>query len=213
MDATHGLLAGLAAGLAVAVPLGAIGALVVDLGLREGARSALAAGLGVATVDAAYALLAFTAGASLAAGLTGARQPLRAVAAAVLAALALVLLRRALAEHARGAAPRTADQRSGPGRPRRRGLYARFVALTAVNPLTLATFSAVATGLPGNRTAPGPATAVTFVAGVALASASWHAILAGASGLAGRRLPPAARTWTSISGAALTLLLALRLVA
>jgi len=109
------------------------------------------------------------------------------------------------AEHARGAARRTADRRSGPGRPHRRGLYARFVALTAVNPLTLATFSAVATGLPGNRTAPGPATPVTFVAGVALASVGWHAILAGASGLPGRRRPAAARTWTSIWGAALTL--------
>jgi threonine/homoserine/homoserine lactone efflux protein len=96
----------------------------------------------------------------------------------------------------------------GTRRPRHRGLYARFAALTAINPLTLATFSAVASNLPAGRTPPGPA--VAFVAGVALASAGWHAILAGAAGLAGRRLPATARTWTSILGAALALLLALR---
>jgi threonine/homoserine/homoserine lactone efflux protein len=209
---TDALLAGLAAGLAVAVPLGAIGVLVIDLGLRHGPRTALAAGLGVATVDAMYALLAVTVGASVTATLTGAREQIRAVAAVVLAVVALVLLWRALGRGGRAAATASArDGRASP-RPAPRGVYARFVALTAINPLTLATFAAVTAGLPAagtSRLGPGPAGG--FVAGVAIASATWHVILAGGSGAAARRLPASARRWTSLAGATLTLALALRL--
>ncbi|HSD76914.1 MAG TPA: LysE family transporter, partial [Solirubrobacteraceae bacterium] len=168
MTPDHALLAGLAAGLAVAVPLGAIGALVVDLGLRHGTRTALAAGLGVATVDASYALLAVTAGASLAATLTGARDAIHVLSAAVLGLIALVLLRRA-ARARRAAATGTAGALRAP--PAAHGVYARFVALTAVNPLTLATFAAVTAGLPAaGATGLGLGPAAAFVAGAAGAS-------------------------------------------
>ena len=88
--------AGVAAGLAVAVPLGAVGALVLDTGLRHGTRPALAAGLGVATMDGVYAAAAALAGASVAAALAPAQGAIRLVAAAVLAVVALALLRGAL---------------------------------------------------------------------------------------------------------------------
>src|SRR6476646_6525317 len=89
------LTAGVAAGLAVAVPLGAVGALVLDTGLRHGTRPALAAGLGVATVDGLYAAAAALAGASAAAALAPAQAALRLVAAGVLALVAVALLRGA----------------------------------------------------------------------------------------------------------------------
>jgi threonine/homoserine/homoserine lactone efflux protein len=55
---TAALIAGLSAGLAVAVPLGSIGVMIVDTGIRDGGRSAFAAGLGTATVDGLYAAAA-----------------------------------------------------------------------------------------------------------------------------------------------------------
>ena len=52
------LIAGLLAGWGVAIPLGAIGVMVVDLGMRGGLRPAAAAAAGVATADFLYAVLA-----------------------------------------------------------------------------------------------------------------------------------------------------------
>src|SRR5215213_1995184 len=60
------LAAGLLAGWGVAIPLGAIGVMVVDLGMRSGLRPAAAAAAGVATADFLYAALAAAAGAAVA---------------------------------------------------------------------------------------------------------------------------------------------------
>jgi threonine/homoserine/homoserine lactone efflux protein len=207
MAPSHALLAGIAAGLAVAVPLGAIGTLVLDTGLRHGTRRALAAGMGVATVDGLYATAAAAAGASLATTLATAEETIRLVAAAVLAGVALLLLRGALARR-----DDVSAACSPPAPPAPRALYARFVALTVVNPMTAATFAAVTAGLPaaGGDQLSAPA-AASFVIGALAASAGWHALLATASGAAGRRLPPNARVWTGAAGAALALALSARL--
>ena len=61
------LVAGLLAGWGVAIPLGAIGVMVVDLGMRGGFRPAAAAAAGVATADLLYAAVAAAAGAAAAA--------------------------------------------------------------------------------------------------------------------------------------------------
>lgn len=223
MSLTEAVGAGVVAGLTVAVPLGAIGALVLGLGLRHGGRAALAAGMGVATIDGVYAVAAAAAGAALAAPLERAADAIRLVAAAVLAAVAVALLHGALSPGERGAAARAPDSGGGPELrthgaevrptgPAPRRLYARFVALTAVNPLTATTFAAVAAGLPAAGAGRlGAVAAAGFGAGAFAASAAWHALLAGTAGAAGRRLPPAARTWTAVAGAALALLLAARL--
>ena len=57
--------AGCAAGLGVAMPLGAIGVLILREGMLRGYRSGLAAATGVATVDTLYCLGALLAGAAL----------------------------------------------------------------------------------------------------------------------------------------------------
>ena len=61
------LVAGLVAGWGVAIPLGAIGVMIVDLGMRGGFRPAAAAAAGVATADFLYAAVAAAAGAAVAA--------------------------------------------------------------------------------------------------------------------------------------------------
>ena len=52
------LFAGALAGLAVAMPIGAIGSYLIGLAAQERLAAAVAAALGVATVDGAYALVA-----------------------------------------------------------------------------------------------------------------------------------------------------------
>ena len=76
--------------------------------------------------------------------------------------------------------------------------YGRFVALTAVNPLTAVTFTTIAVGLAVQ--VDGAGSVAAFVVGVGLASLAWQLLLAVGSGLLGLRLPPAARTWVSVVG-------------
>src|SRR5262245_6715508 len=130
--------AGVAAGLAVAIPLGPIGVLIVDTGIRNGFRSAFSAGLGTATVDGVYAAVAALFGAAVGVWLAPAEGALRIGGACVLAAVGLVgvwSLRRRGSEERERAAPPAAH------------VFGRFVALTAVNPLTAVTFAALMLGL------------------------------------------------------------------
>jgi arginine exporter protein ArgO len=196
MDA---LAAGIVAGLAVAIPLGAIGVLIVDLGVRGGFRPAFLAGLGTALADGLYAMVAAVAGLAVGAWLAPAEHAIALVAAAALAAVGiygLIALRR---EPAARALP-PADHR----------LVARFLALTAVNPATAATFAGLIVGLPAvaHASAPGKA---AFVVGAFGASLAWQSTLAGGGALMRHGLPPSARTWTSVVGRVLVLALAVRL--
>jgi hypothetical protein len=57
----------------------------------------------------------------------------------------------------------------------------------------------------------GPAAALAFVVGVAVASAGWHLVLTLAVGHAGRRITPAMRRGLAIAGRLGVLVIALRL--
>jgi len=192
--------AGIVAGLAVAVPLGAIGVLIVDLGVRGGFRPAFLAGLGTALADGFYAVVAAVAGVAVGAWMRPAEGSIRLVAAAVLAAVAvggLLALRRPAM---RRAVP-PADHR----------LVARFLGLTAINPATAVTFAGLMIGLPAVAHASGAGKAA-FVIGAFGASLAWQSTLAGGGAIMRHGLPPRARTWTSVAGRLLVLALAARLV-
>ena len=196
------LIAGLLAGWGVAIPLGAIGVMVVDLGMRGGFRPAAAAAAGVATADLLYAAVAAAAGAVVAGALAPHEHALRLVAAAVLAVVALLGLRMARRAHAEQAAP--------PPAPGGGGLYARFLALTSINPTTVAYFAALIAGLPAVASASAAEKAV-FVLAAGIASLSWQLVLAGAGATLHHRLPPSARLYTALAGNAIVLALALRM--
>jgi arginine exporter protein ArgO len=157
------------------------------------------AGLGTALADGLYATLAAVAGLAIGAWLAPAERAIALVAAGALAAVGiygLIALRR---EPAARALP-PADHR----------LVARFLALTAINPATAATFAGLMLGLPAvaHASAPGKA---AFVMGAFSASLAWQSTLAGGGALMRHGLPPGARTWTSVVGRLLVLGLALRL--
>ena len=209
MNTTAALLAGFLTGLAIATQVGAVSLLLIDASLAAGPRAGAAAGLGVATVDLAFAVVAVLVGAGARAALAGYEPELRAGAALVLSAIAIQGLRSAL----RGR-PHTAHgaAREGPGPdPRRRrsplAQYLRFLAITVVNPLTIVSFASVAASL----SLSGFPARGAFVIGVGAASAGWHVMLTIAAGHAGRRITPPVQRGLAIGGRLLVLGVAVRL--
>jgi threonine/homoserine/homoserine lactone efflux protein len=201
MDPSTALLAGLVAGLAIAIQVGAVSLLLIEASVVRGPRVGVAAGMGVATADLAYATVAALAGGAAGAALSSHEAEIKLSAALVLAAIAvhgLVRLRG-------GAAPVEATpvgEARSPG-----GHYARFLAITMANPLTVASFAAVAAAL----SLDGPGAAVAFAAGVGVASAGWHGALTLAAGHAGRWMTPRVRRGLAVGGRLLVLAIALRL--
>ena len=198
--------AGAIAGYAIAIPVGAVAVLIIDLGMRRGFRVGAAAGAGAATADFLYAILAMAGGTAIAAVLAPWSTPLRAVAAAVLLAIGirgLVGVARARARAARrdGAAPDPSAPAGLPGTAPRRELVAtwlRFVGITILNPSTVVYFAALILGLPD--LGPGIATRLEFVVGAGLASLSWQTLLAAAGAVARHRLPPRFQVGISVLG-------------
>jgi threonine/homoserine/homoserine lactone efflux protein len=202
------LISGLIAGWGVAVPLGAIGVMLVDLGMRGGFRSAAPAAAAVATADLLYAAVAAAAGSAVATLLAPHEQALKLTAAGVLAGVAALGLRAAW----RRAKTAVDDRAAGgiPSGPRPRRLFARFLGLTAINPTTVLYFAALIAGLPAISHASASAKAV-FVVAVGVASLSWQLTLAGSGAALHHRLPERARLYTALAGNALVLGLAVRM--
>lgn len=199
-DALAALLLGLVAGLGVAMPLGAVGVLLLRTGMAHGWRPAGAGALGVATVDLGYAVVAVVAGAAVTAALDGHERLVRLVGAVVLAAIAL----RGLLRRTRS----TPDGRPEPV-PRAVSTYARFLGLTAINPLTAVYFAVVAAGFAHRLDGAGPR--VAFVLGVGVASAAWQLLLAGMGSIAGTRAGPRVRVRSGVVGDLVVLGLAVAL--
>ncbi|GAA2791634.1 hypothetical protein GCM10010505_18990 [Kitasatospora aburaviensis] len=206
-------LAGVGAGLGVAVPLGAVGVLLLEEG-RRGRAAAVSAACAVAFVDMAYAALATALGSRLASILSGWEGWARAAAAVVLVLVAvrgLLGLRREPAADP-PAGPRDAGAAvvapAGPGR-----VFLRFAALTAVNPTTALYFAALVTGGGGGALSGGSygaATGAAFVAGVLAASLTWQQLLAAVGVSLGARLSPRVRRVTYCVGYGLVVYYAVR---
>jgi threonine/homoserine/homoserine lactone efflux protein len=183
--------AGAFAGWAIAIPVGAIAVLIVELGIRRGFRVAAAAGTGAASADGIYAGLAALGGTALAGLIAPLEQPLRIIAIGALLGIGLrglILVTRA----PRGV-PGNAVLPAGVV-----ATYVRFLALTLLNPATVIYFAALILALPEFGRGPGERAA--FAAGAFLASLGWQLLLAGASAVAHHRLPPRFQVGISILG-------------
>ena len=165
--------AGVVAGYGVAMPVGAIGVLIAGLSARTSLWVGAAAGMGAATADGIYALIAVVGGAAVAEVVAPIATPLRWVAVAVLLGLAFIT--------ARGAFRRpSAATTERPATPLR--AYAGILALTLLNPATVVYFAALVLGRGGEGGG------VWFVVGAFLASSSWQLLIAGGGSLVGRFL-------------------------
>ncbi|HAF10456.1 MAG TPA: hypothetical protein DCK98_10310 [Chloroflexi bacterium] len=193
-------LTGLIAGFAIAMPPGAVTSLIVRIGLQRGFPSALAAGWGTATVDGVYCVVAVLAGAALV-PLLGAIDPLLRVATGVvLIGLGVRGMLSARGEPTSAGAPDARDLVA---------TYVRFIAITMVNPATLAYFLAIALGFAGAVLNDARA----FIVGVFAASLTWHAILAVLSGSLHGRLSPNTRTVLTIVANGVVIALGIRILA
>ncbi len=196
-------LAGAAAGLGIAIPVGAISILIVETGLRRGFRLAAAAGAGAATVDGIYALVAAAFGAALAAVLAPWERALRVLAVVVLVAIALrgLMGLRAAARPAVAAATVPPDVEAAERAGSAVRTYGVFVALTLLNPVTVTYFAALILGL--GSTGAGPAEKAAFVAGACLASLAWQTLLAAFGAFLHQRLSARLRLGVVLLGNAI----------
>jgi len=172
---------GVVAGLAVAMPLGAVGTYLVGLGVRERIAVATAAALGVASVDGGYAVIAVLGGTGLQGVLSEVSDWLKWIAVSVLVVIAI---RTLLLTVRRYRGHRDAVDRPRDLTPVR--AYGSLAALTAVNPATLITFAAVAVGRSSTGVTSTPPAVALFAIGAFAASAVWQLLLTGGGNLLGR---------------------------
>lgn len=182
-----------AMGLAIAAPLGPIGALCIERTLRGGFRAGMAGGLGTALADALFAALAAAGFASFAATVALIERPLGLIGGAFLIWLGV----RAL----RPAPPQTVAAKAPPGAL---SVMATTFGLTLANPATILSFAAIFAGLGLARTA-GPAEAIAVVAGIFTGSLLWWALLSGTVALLRHRLPPGFARGTALASGAVML--------
>jgi threonine/homoserine/homoserine lactone efflux protein len=192
--------------MAVAMQFGAVSALLLETAVTAGPRRGVAAGLGVATVDLAYAAVAVVAGGAAKAALADHRPELRVAAAAMLALIAL----RGLAAVLRDRSPSVPGHAPVGSPARQHGSppahYVRFLALTTINPVTIVYFASVASSL----SLAGYSARVAFVIAAGVASAIWHLLLTLAAGHAGRWLTPPIQRAVAITGRLVVLGVAVR---
>jgi arginine exporter protein ArgO len=180
---TDALISGLLAGYGVAIPVGAIGVLIISLSARESLRVGVGAALGVATADGLYALVAVLGGAAVAGLVRPIATPLRIVAGVVLLGLA-VQIGVAAWRHSRDPSrevPRS-KLRTGPR------AFLGVLGLTILNPATIIYFAALVLGQKAGGTTSSLATELVFVVAVFAASASWQLLLAIGGSALGRTL-------------------------
>jgi arginine exporter protein ArgO len=191
-------LRGMVAGYGIAVPIGPIAILILELGIRRGFKTAFSAGAGAASADLIYAAIASVAGGFLVSMLEPYAIPLRAISAVSLIGFGIYLLYRGrkrqdekhLEIHPASSVP----------------TYCTFLGMTLLNPLTVTYFTALILGLSAGTTS-SSIDVVLFVMGAFCASLSWQTLLAGLSGLGHKRLPPKLQSATSIVGNSMVIIL------
>lgn len=195
------LISGLVTGYAIAVPVGAVAVMIIAVSSRTPWRTGAAAGLGVATVDGGYALVAVLAGTAVAHALEPIEDTLTAVSVVVLLGIAVLTLVHAFR-------PERADTGNGTRWTPLRA-WLTFVAITAINPATVLYFAAIVLG--GTVDIDGAAEGTVFVAAAFLASASWQVFVASVgTGLGSWISGPRGRRTTGVVAALAVTALALR---
>jgi arginine exporter protein ArgO len=202
---TDALISGLLAGYGVAIPVGAIGVLIIGLSARTSLRVGVGAALGVATADGVYALIAVLGGAAIAAVIKPIATPLRVLAAIVLLAIAVRIGVTAWQHHRDPA--RAAETPRLTSAPR---AYAALIGLTMLNPATVVYFAALVLGNRASGASGSVAEQTVFVLAAFVASASWQLLLAASGSALGRALGgPRGRLATALASSALIVVLAM----
>jgi threonine/homoserine/homoserine lactone efflux protein len=199
------LFEGILAGLGIAVPVGPIAVLLVDLSTRRGFAHAVPAAMGAASADLTYATVAAVVGLAVADTVGSFAGPLRAISVVALLAIVVIRTRELLRDRGRDAG--TSVERVDPSPVR---TYGTFLGLTLLNPVTITYFAALILGLQDGALA-GTGAKALFVAGAFAASASWQVLLIAAGAVLHHRLPERAQLVTGAIGNLVILGFAVRL--
>lgn len=185
-------------GFCIAAPVGPIGILCIRRTLAESRASGFASGLGAATADALYGVVA-------AFGITIVSETLMRGRLWFAWAGGLFLCWLGW-KTLTARPPEMAPEGSPGGRPRSTlwGAWGSTFLLTITNPMTILSFAAVFAGLGLGSIETGAASAASLVAGVFLGSAAWWLALSGAVSLVRSRFSPASLVWVNrLSGSIL----------
>jgi threonine/homoserine/homoserine lactone efflux protein len=174
-------LSGIIAGYGIAIPVGPIAILIIELGLRRGFRVAFSAGAGAASADLIYATIAALAGTFLVSVLAPFASILR-----VGSAFGLIAIGAWLLYHGRDRSDRTRGAQLGATNCPQ--TYGMVLGLTLLNPVTVTYFTTLILGMRADSSQ-SCVGAILFVSGAFLASLSWQSLLALISGIAHKRVP------------------------
>lgn len=193
---------GMLIGFAIAAPVGPIGLLCIQRTLMYGRLTGLATGLGAASADAIYGLIAALGLTAVSAFLVRQQLFLGLVGGAFLCYLGVRTFLTAPAEQAATA-----------GAANRWTAYGSTFLLTLTNPLTIFSFMAVFAGM-GLAAAPGAyGQAAMTVAGVFLGSAAWWLLLSGGVTLLRERVTGGALRWVNRAAGLVILVFGVVLIA
>lgn len=162
------LIKGVILGFSIAAPVGPIGVLCIRRTLSSGMLYGLVSGLGTATADALYGLLAAFGVTVVSGFLLDNQMYLRLVGGSFLIYLGYAAFRTEPATHG--------SDMGGAGLI---GGYTSAFALTLANPMTILSFAAVFAGLGVGETGGNNILAAIMVLGVFIGSATWWLVLSG----------------------------------
>ena len=185
------------AGYGIAIPIGPIGILILELGIRRGFGTAFSAGAGAASADLIYATIASVAGSFLVSLLEPYATALRIASAMSLIGFGIYLFYRGRSRQDE----KRLELPMGYVRT-----YGTFLALTLLNPLTVTYFTTLILGLRAG-TSSASIGILLFIAGAFSASLSWQTLLAGFSGLAHKRMSAKLQSATFIAGNLMVIIL------
>lgn len=184
------LLKGLVMGFSIAAPVGPVGLLCIRRTLAKGRLSGLVSGLGAASADGLYGLLAGLGIGALAEWLVSGQTWLRLGGGILLILLGLQTFFSQPAQ-----TPASASSRG------LLGDYFSALALTLSNPLTILSFAAVFASLGLSSQGAYSRAVAGLVTGVFCGSAAWWLLLSGAVGLLRERITPLQMRWVNrVSG-------------
>jgi threonine/homoserine/homoserine lactone efflux protein len=195
---------GFVLGLSIAAPVGPIGLLTIRRTLVDGYRIGLVTGLGAATADATYGLIAAFGLTAVMATLIDHTRLIR-----LIGGLALIYLGTRGIFHARRVASSAATVAIDPRRPW--PTYAQAVGLTLTNPTTILSFIAMFAGIGIVKPGANLASSLALVIGVGMGSAAWWFFLCGLTARVRTRL--SARAVSTINFASSGSILVFGLVA
>lgn len=171
-------LKGLIIGFSIAAPVGPIGVLCIRRSLSAGRLTGFVSGLGAATADALYGVVAALGLTAVTNLLLEQQHWLRLGGGLFLLYLGVATLR----------APPPANEARARGAENRWAAYASTFGLTLTNPMTIISFVGIFAGIGVGGSSNGAGAACLLVAGVFLGSAAWWLVLSTTAGWLGARL-------------------------